>query len=429
MGGTETGNALETAYAIKSASGLPNELLLITDGQIADVEHVIARAEKSDHRIFTVGVGSAVAETFVRQLAENTGGACELVAPREDMAEKIHRHFQRMYMASANNIEVHWPVQPEQSLPETLKTIYTGDTLHVIGWFAEEPAGEVTLKIFLDDGQVLTERAMVQDAVNILLATTDELPSALARMCAARHLSTLEDSKAASDLSVRYQLMSRWADYLVICPLQENEKASDLPELRKVPHVVAAGWHGIGSVAAGSDRMIEIRESAFLSYDGLQFERANRPDTMRGLASLGRAETLDQPTDKSTSIQLIDRLNELSTRSLPNLDELEHWGVPVLVLKTMRDLVNHGVDEREVVATFLHLVADLDVNRTIGRYARRQILKSFKIHTTRASAAEILTDAISRCSDWSDGIRGNSRDASIASFMKLLRFKMKGLGR
>jgi Ca-activated chloride channel family protein len=45
------------------------------------------------HRVFAVGVGSAVAEEMLRRLAQETGGACELVSPREGMAEKIARHL------------------------------------------------------------------------------------------------------------------------------------------------------------------------------------------------------------------------------------------------------------------------------------------------------------------------------------------------
>ena len=58
----------------------------MTDGEVSDWETVVDEAKKSGHRIFTVGVGSAVSEAFVRELAAGTGGVCELVSPREGMA-------------------------------------------------------------------------------------------------------------------------------------------------------------------------------------------------------------------------------------------------------------------------------------------------------------------------------------------------------
>ncbi len=45
---------------------------------------MVARTRASGDRVFTVGVGHAVSAAFLEILAEDTGGACELVAPAED---------------------------------------------------------------------------------------------------------------------------------------------------------------------------------------------------------------------------------------------------------------------------------------------------------------------------------------------------------
>lgn len=110
MGGTEIAAALRAAYRITGEPGIAGEpgmdrdLLLITDGEVWDTKQPVAEARRSGYRIFTVGVGSAVAEAFVRELAAATGGACELVAPREDMAARIHRHFQRILAPPARAV-------------------------------------------------------------------------------------------------------------------------------------------------------------------------------------------------------------------------------------------------------------------------------------------------------------------------------------
>ena len=147
MGGTEIGAALDAAYAVRGASGALRDLLLITDGEVWDSAAVIARARESGHRIFTVGVGSAVAEALVQGLAEATGGACELVTPREDMADRIHRHFQRMYAPRIRSAGVRWPAPPESRLPQSIETVYGGDTVHAFAWFAEKPEGTASLEV------------------------------------------------------------------------------------------------------------------------------------------------------------------------------------------------------------------------------------------------------------------------------------------
>ena len=70
-------------------------------------------AVRSGHRFFTVGVGSAVNERLVRDLAERTGGAAELVSPNEAMAERVHRHFKRIYASRVEEAVVEWPETPE----------------------------------------------------------------------------------------------------------------------------------------------------------------------------------------------------------------------------------------------------------------------------------------------------------------------------
>ena len=139
LGGTEIESALRAAYRIEGEPGMPRDLLLITDGEVWDTDSAATEARASGHRIFTVGVGSAVAEPFVRALAEATGGACELVTPREDMAGRIHRHFQRILAPPAKWARVIWPGRVRHAIPDPLPPPYPGDTLHLFGSFAGRP--------------------------------------------------------------------------------------------------------------------------------------------------------------------------------------------------------------------------------------------------------------------------------------------------
>src|SRR5206468_1445642 len=111
--------ALENANA--------GEILLVTDGAVSSWQPVVTRAKGSGHRVFTVGVGNAVSEGFVRQLASETGGECELVAPREDMADRIIRHFERIRSPRAKRVHVRWPDGTRGIAPSNMRTIFEGD--------------------------------------------------------------------------------------------------------------------------------------------------------------------------------------------------------------------------------------------------------------------------------------------------------------
>jgi Ca-activated chloride channel family protein len=53
----------------------PINVLLITDGEVWDIENIIQTARESNHRIFAIGVGSSPADSLLREIAENSDGA------------------------------------------------------------------------------------------------------------------------------------------------------------------------------------------------------------------------------------------------------------------------------------------------------------------------------------------------------------------
>lgn len=87
MGGTNMEEALCSTFARGNTLGgnEGGDLLLITDGEIHAIDSVIEASRASDHRLFIVGIGSSPAESHLRRLALATGGACDFVAPGEDV--------------------------------------------------------------------------------------------------------------------------------------------------------------------------------------------------------------------------------------------------------------------------------------------------------------------------------------------------------
>src|SRR5690606_13269488 len=75
LGGTEREGALQQVFALGGREGAA-DVLLLTDGEIWNADHLIAEARGAQQRVFVVGIGSAPAEGVLRRLAEATGGAC-----------------------------------------------------------------------------------------------------------------------------------------------------------------------------------------------------------------------------------------------------------------------------------------------------------------------------------------------------------------
>ncbi|HNF78435.1 MAG TPA: VIT and VWA domain-containing protein, partial [Thauera aminoaromatica] len=157
MGGTEIGNALREAYAVAGRSESA-DVFLVTDGEVSDWETVVDEAKKSGHRIFTVGVGSAVSEAFVRELAAGTGGVCELVSPREGMADRVVRHFERMRAPRAKRVAVRWPDGAANITPARIGAVFEGDTVVACARFDRAPAhGAAILEVETDKGETVRQ--------------------------------------------------------------------------------------------------------------------------------------------------------------------------------------------------------------------------------------------------------------------------------
>jgi Ca-activated chloride channel family protein len=245
LGGTEIGVALRETYAAL-AGAEPGDVFLVTDGEVGAWETVVDEATRSGHRIFTVGVGSAVSEAFVRQLGASTGGECELVSPREGMAERVVRHFERMRAPRARRVAVRWPDGATNVCPSRIAAVFEGDTVVASAAFDRPVAnGCAILEIETDDGEVVRQELAIPPAAP---CPSPDGISTVARVAAAARLKELDDA-AALAAALRYRLVSRWTNWLVVAPRSDEEKAHEIPALRTVPQTLAAGWGGVGHVA------------------------------------------------------------------------------------------------------------------------------------------------------------------------------------
>lgn len=262
MGGTEIGAALGATYTALSGVDAA-DIFLVTDGEVGSWQPVVEQAKQTDHRIFTVGVGAAVSEAFVRGLAEATGGECELVAPAEGMAERVLRHFERMRAPKATRVTLHWPQGAVDLYPGAIGAVFEGDTVIASARFDHAAlAGEVTLEIETAEGDIARQALTIHAPA----AAGADAFSTVARVAAALRLKTQAPAAGLAS-ALRYRLMSPWTNTLVIAERADHEKALDLPALRKVPHTLAAGWGGTGRV---EDAMCMSAPRASMDYSMLR---------------------------------------------------------------------------------------------------------------------------------------------------------------
>lgn len=370
MGGTEIGAALRAAYRSAGEPGMARDLLLITDGEVWDTDRVVAQARRSGHRIFTVGVGNSVAEPFVRALAGATGGACELVAPREDMAQRIHRHFQRILAPPTRAARVVWPASALRTVPDPLPPPYPGDTMHLFGSFAERPYGPVAMEIESADGRTITQRMKIaSEAADAGAEGPETAQSDLARIAAAQRLPAIEDEAAATDLAVRYQLLSEWTDYLVVHVRAQADKADDLPALVKVPQMLAAGWHGVGTVR--EDRVLAPSSPSSAVYAPIEDAAMTTEEDWCD----------EEPTPPSaprpvlTPAEFVTDLNERPLSGALDLSDLLWRDLPIEIIRGLEAVDGN---DHEITVTFLYLLCRSSAGAALDAQQRRAILAAYR---------------------------------------------------
>jgi Ca-activated chloride channel family protein len=362
LGGTEIDSALQAAYQLSAESKQADEILLITDGEVWNTDPIIQNAVKSKHRIFTVGVGVAVSESFVRGLAEQTGGACELVTPNEDMAEKIVRHFSRMRTPAAKSVRVEWSDSPQLQLD--VGAVYSGDTLNVWAWFDKQPVDQVNLQLEMGDGQV------IKQSLKLTAVENYESLHPLARLAAAKRMESLQEKNEIVAIACDYQLMSIHTNYLMVD--EEGEKAEELPELRKVPHMMPDMWLSAAPADVVLCRSLTAKPAAL---DMLSAE----PACMDYLS-----ETAE---DKSNSL-----INKIEQTDLENIkvEDLHNFDCDHLDL--LIQLQQQGFDSHEIAITYLYYRLQSQDGKNLQERSLRKLVKHFK----QLSIGSELTQAVKK---------------------------------
>lgn len=240
LGGTEMDRALEAVIRITPEDERHVEaasILLITDGEVWNIENIVATVRQSGHRLFALGVGSAPAESLLRELAEVSGGACEMVSPNQSMQQAVARLLERMRHACAIQCSVESDAELIYQSPSP-REITQGDTIHQWAQVSSKPVAAPSQRWALSD-KTLTRRAE-----HLLWDEEGILP----RLCAAQRLLDTTDTQRQRALAVQYQLVTPHTNFILVQQRAEGEKAQDLPLLQQVAQMQAAGVGGNGTV-------------------------------------------------------------------------------------------------------------------------------------------------------------------------------------
>jgi Ca-activated chloride channel family protein len=323
------------------------------------------------------------------------------------MAERIHRHFKRIGTPCSISNTVIWPQLPLRVFPETLPGIYDGDTCNLFAWFSEPPVGEIQLQIASPDGSKQVLPASVPQPVK-----EQDQDAVIARMAAALKLREISDEKTGQDLAIKYQLVSKWTNYLAIVVRDKENKADTLPELEKVQQMLAAGWGGMGSVSAkfclsrGRVDLIPMFSRSSTTTDMPTFLRKSyssdvvletKIDYSCAPAPAAAPLQHDSWVWEEDYQDLLKRFMVLLDITITSDTMPTTINLPLLptgIATVLALLVDEGIDERTVVTIFLHHLAASASGRELSRQAKRVISKAYKELKVDQQIAETVLERL-----------------------------------
>ena len=399
MGGTEMAGALMETFEL--ASQEPADVLLVTDGDIHAVDHVIKLAKESKHRLFIVGIGCSPSENHLRRMAEETLGACDFVAPGEDVGPAVTNMFARLRTSAVRDLKVSWPdsVVPAWVSPME-KVAYDGDTIYAFALVAGTHSGNISLSGRADDGSEV-ELGSMQWPTYI-----HDRPD-YSRMAMSGYINQLiaqegDHAGKGQQLAEDYQLVTDRTNFFMHVDRAED-KAKDMPEVHKVSQMVPAGYGGFGSVKRATVMYCHSSSSSpfgdFSQYDlppGLRSARSSITTVCRSSKlSFDIPAFLRKDSDKQSQPEDAWELDVCDARLFADTIEYEgftplgmlewvshtefrNWpttyagliqiGVPSIVVDWLELLVatDSESDEATIVASFLYAFTSPSVEAVLG---------------------------------------------------------------
>jgi Ca-activated chloride channel family protein len=260
------------------------------------------------------------------------------------------------------------------------------------------------------DGSSFCQTAILPDQENVLAG--NNLPGPIARLSIQRNL-RYESETAAMELALKYQLVSPYANYIIVAAQAADKKGKELPALRKVPQMMAAGWGGTSTVMASALILPSFIRSRPATRAGEIKYSIREIDVMYSTAS--SPEALDEQRDKTTPDAFVFNCNYLHT----------NWLKPVLQITSYNDLLSCNLSDRilamlkkvaesydpkateeVIVLCFLKALSQSGIGRKFNRRTRWAIKKASRslhpderlIHFIAVSFANISED------DWGTDI-------------------------
>nr|XP_045618381.1 von Willebrand factor A domain-containing protein 5A-like isoform X2 [Procambarus clarkii] len=134
MGGTEIFGPFQHVYSTAPTPGYARQILLISDGEVYNVDEVTQMVGRHAHetRVFAVGIGYGASTALIRGVARAGGGRSEMVVQQDRLQLKVMGLVSSMVQDNVQNVRVACEMEPTSSVklvPKVPPIIFGGQHL------------------------------------------------------------------------------------------------------------------------------------------------------------------------------------------------------------------------------------------------------------------------------------------------------------
>jgi Ca-activated chloride channel homolog len=261
-GGTEMLEPLEQAVRLLTdetkgaqTTGRDRVLVLVTDGQVGNEDHILQRisARLAGIRVHVVGIDRAVNAGFLGRLAAAGRGRCELVESEDrldEAATRIHRRIGVPLVTELTLAANEGQIVSGTVAPSLQPDLFSGVPLVVTGRWRGHSGGTIAVTGTLSDGTPFQ---------NEVAAATGGSPASTAAWARA-HLRDLEDRYASltgrgtvelgrleeqiTDVSLRFGVLCRFTAFVAVDSRVVTDGAG--PHRVTQPVELPSGWQPTG---------------------------------------------------------------------------------------------------------------------------------------------------------------------------------------
>lgn len=409
-GGTELDKAMEEAIsAIKARevnSGRTPIIVLLTDGQIGDESRVLKRIQKEigDIRVFTIGIDTAVNESFLKRLAILGAGTSSFVVPGEALESAlimISREIGKPVMTDISIKAENCKIVSDSLTPENVPDLFSGRTINI--FFKTDKIGDLLINGKLENDEKYTS------SVNGELVDIQAIP----QLWAKAKIFDLEDEfrgfsskkdknkikKEIIELSVKHSVLTKFTAFIAV---DDSEKLQGKNDLRKVvqPVMEPAKWQmntmARSRMASPAPSMAAPPSPPAGGAMPMSLAQPSVPfESLASGAFAGSAETAKKKSIKSAITGLFKKASPkishdtLNEETLDLDDSLNEGSIENM--KSIKESTLFSTKDKELVEAIKNLISAYEQIISQLEAGNMPDITGFK--NTREKLSEILTES------------------------------------